>query len=161
MASWAGALAAVQADLVLAAAVVNALFPDKDPFVPAPGEPVSGLARRLRYWYDGDQESTTGGKTLGKNNVQEKVTIRWYWPVLNRDDKWTSDLEVQLQAANRATQKYLLLDEHLKNAGTENCIGVDIGPGSAGWQQVGEAWIRVLSLPLLVDMAWTEDIGTL
>lgn len=161
MTSWAGALAAIQADLVLAAAVVNALDTTKDPFAPAPGEALSAIDRRLRYWYEGDQESTTGGKTLGKNNVQEKVTIRWYWPVVSRDDHWISDLEGQLQAANRATQKYLLLDEHLKNAGTENCIGLEVGPGTTGWQNVGEAWIRVLTVPLLVDMAWTEDIATL
>lgn len=161
MATWAGALAAIQADLTLAAAVVNALDANKEAFVPAPGEAISAIERRVRYWYDGDQESSTGGKTLGKNNVQEKVTIRWYWPVVNRDDRWISDLEGQLQAANRATQKYLLLDEHLKNTGTENAIGIEVGPGSAGWQNVGEAWIRVLTLPLLVDMAWTEDIGTL
>lgn len=161
MASWAGALAAVKADLTLAAADVNALDTAKDPFAPLAGEAPSAIERRLRYWYDGDQESTTGGKTLGKNNVQEKLTIRWSWPVVSRDDTWTSNLETQLQAANRATQKYLLLDEHLKSAGTENAIGLEVGPGSAGWTQVGEAWIRVLTLPLLIDMAWTEDIGTL
>lgn len=159
--SWSGVLAALDSDLALAAAVVNALDPAKDPFVVARGEAISAIERRLRYWYDGDQESATGGRTLGKNNVQEKVTIRWYWPVVNRDDRWVSDLEGQLQAANRATQKYLLADSHMKSGGTEHAIGVSFDGGSAGWQQIGEAWIRVLSLNVLIDMAWTEDIGTL
>jgi hypothetical protein len=159
--SWAGALAAIQADLVLAAAVVNALDTGKDAFTPYPGDALSAIERRLRYWYLGDQESDTGGKTLGKNNVQERIKIRWSWPIVNRDDPWTAALELQVQAANRATQKYLLLDEHLKNAGTENAIGLSWKGGEAGYTQVGEAWIRILDLDVLVDMAWTEDIGTL
>lgn len=160
MASWAGALAAVQADLVLAAADVNALDASKDPFVPAPGEAISAIERRLRYWYDGDGEGLVG-MTLSRNSVGEKLTIRWYWPVVNRDDRWISDLEVQLQAANRATKKYLMLDEHLKNAGTENAVGLQLGDGAAGWQNVGEAWIRVLTVPLVISMVDTEVVGTL
>ncbi len=159
--TWAGALAAVKADLTLAAAVVNALDTAKDPFAPMPGEAPSVIERRLRYWYEGDQESTTGGKTFGKNNVQEKLMIRWSWPVVSRDDQWTENLEIQLQTANRATQKYLMLDEHLKSGGIEHAIGLEWSGGVAGWQNVGEAWIRVLSLSILIDMAWTEDIGTL
>ena len=162
MASWAGALAAVQADLVLAAADVNALDPSKDQFVPAPGESISAIERRLRYWYDGDGEENALVKmTLSRNSVAEKLTIRWYWPVVNRDDAWISDLEVQLQAANRATQKYLMLDEHLKNAGTENSVGLYLPGGTTGWQNVGEAWIRVLTIPLYVSMVDTEVVGTL
>ena len=161
MATWAGALAAVQADLVLAAADVNALDTGKDPFAPLPGESISAIERRLRYWYDGDDDSGLVKATLTRNSVAEKLTIRWYWPVVNRDDRWISDLEVQLQAANRATQKYLMLDEHLKNAGTENAVGLHIPGGTTGWQNVGEAWIRVLTIPLFISMVDTEVIGTL
>jgi len=159
MASWSGVLASIQADLVLAAAVVNALDTGKDPFVPAPGENPSAIERRVRYWYDGDGDGLVG-MTLGQNSVGEKVTIRWYWPLVNRDDAWMANLEVQLQAANRATYKYLLADTHLKNAGTENSPGIQVGPGTTGWQNVGEAWIRVLTVPLIVTMVDTEPIAT-
>ena len=146
---------------MLAAADVNALDPGKDPFAPLPGEAISAIERRLRYWYDGDDDSGLVKATLTRNSVAEKVTIRWYWPVVNRDDRWISDLEVQLQAANRATQKYLMLDEHLKSGGIEHSIGLAIPGGSTGWQNVGEAWIRVLTIPLFISMVDTEVIGTL
>ena len=151
--SWSAALTALETALTTAATTVNALDTAKEPFVCRPGEPFGGLSRQLRYWYEGDQESI-GGNTLTKENVEEKVTIRWYWPILNRDDRWTSDLEVQLQAANRATQSALLGDAHLG----ENCIALRIDDTSTGWQQVGEAWIRVLSIPIRIEMV---DVATI
>jgi len=153
--SWAAALTALETNLTAAAAVVNALDPGKDPFVVHAGEALSALQRSLRYWYDGDQESSTGGRTLTRNNVQEKVTVRWYWPVMNRDDKWISQLEVQLEAANRATQAALYGDSLLG----DNAIGLEVLETSTGWQQVREAWVRVLTIPVLIDMAWTEVIA--
>lgn len=153
--TWAGVLTALDTDLAAAAAVVNALDTSKDPFSVLRGEPAGILARRVAYWYEGDQESSTGGRSFGKNNVEEKVTIRWYWPVLNRDAQFSSYVEGQMQAANRATASALLGDSQLGG----NAIGLAIDTTSAGWQQVGEAWVRVLSIPIRIDMAWTEDIA--
>lgn len=153
--SWSGVLTALDANLTTAAGVVNALDAGKEPFTVRRGEPASILSRQVAYWYEGDQESTTGGRTLGKNNVQERVTIRWYWPVLNRDSAFASYIEGQMQSANRATQAALLGDSLLGG----NAIGVDIQQTTAGWQQVNEAWVRVLSIPVHIDMAWTEDIA--
>ena len=153
--SWAGVLTTIETHLATAAATVNALDAGKDPFRVRRGEPTSLMSRQVAYWYEGDQASRTGGMTLGKNNIEEKVTIRWYWPVLNRDDTWTAALEVQLQAANRATQGPLLGDVTLGG----NSIALFLGDTATGWQSVGEAWVRVLTIPLFVDQAWTEDVA--
>jgi hypothetical protein len=153
--SWAGVLTTIDTHLATAAGVVDALDTRQEPFDVRRGEPFGALKRQVAYWYNGDQESTSGGRTFGKNNVEEKLVIRWYWPVLNRDDNFSSYIETQLQAANRATQAALLGDGTLGG----NSIDLTIESVTAGWQSVGEAWIRVLTIPLLVDMAWTEDIA--
>lgn len=151
--TWAGALTALETALTTAAATVNALDTAKDPFRVRRGEPFSLLARQVAYWYEGDQESG-GGNTLTAENVDEKVTVRWYWPVLNRDDTWVAALEVQLQAANRATQSALLGADHLGG----NCIALRIDSTSAGWQNVGEAWVRVLTIPIRIEVV---DVATI
>jgi len=150
--TWAGALTALEVALNAAAATVNALDATKEPFVCRAGEPFGGIERQLRYWYDGDQEA---GNTLTRENVEERVTIRWYWPVVNRDTRWISDLEVQLQAANRATHAALLGDDHLG----EHAIALRIDDTSTGWQQVGELFIRVLTIPIRIDMAEVSTIA--
>ena len=150
--SWAGAIAALDANLETACGVLNTAYPNLEPFTAKPGEPFSALHRQVRYWYEGDQEARN---TLNAENVEEKVTIRWYWPVLNRDDSWISDLEVQIQAANRATHSALLGDAHLG----ENCIALRIDDTSTGWQQVGtDAWLRVLTIPIRIEMV---DVATI
>jgi len=153
--SWAGALTTLDTHLATAAAAIDALYPTKEKFDVRRGEPSNVLRRQVCYWYEGDQASRTGGMSFGKNNIEEKVTIRWYWPVLNRDDAFVSEIEVQLQLANRATQAALLGDALLGG----NSIALFLGDTTAGWQNVGEAWVRVLTLPLFVDQAWTEDIA--
>lgn len=152
--TWAGALNALETALNAAAATVNALDTTEDPFACHAGELASPIKRDLRYWYAGDQESSSGGNTLSKANVEEKITIRWYWPVKNRDDVESNELEVQLQAANRATQAQLLADAHLG----EHAIALRIDDTSTAWQQVGQAWIRVLTIPIRIDLAEVSTI---
>jgi len=150
--SWDGALTALETALNSAAATVNALGPHKDPFTVHAGEPYSALPRQIRYWYEGDQEA---GNTLTRENVEEKITIRWYWPIVNRDDTWISELEVELQAANRATHAALLGNTHLD----EHVIALRIDETTTGWQQRGEGWIRVLNIPVRLDMAEVSTIA--
>jgi hypothetical protein len=150
--TWAGALTALEAALNTAAATVNALDTSKEPFDVHAGESLSALTRQIRYWYMGDEED---GNTLSSENVNEKVIVRWHWPVPNRDDRWIGDLEVQLQAANRATHAALLADTHLG----EHAIALRIDDCTTGWQQVGEAWVRVLSIPIRIELAATAVIS--
>jgi len=152
--TWAGAVAALDTALTSAAATVNALDTSKEPFDVHPGEPFAKLSRQVRYWYDGDQESTSGGNTLTRENVEERITIRWYWPVINRDDAWLGAVETQMQAANRATHAALLGDAHLG----EHAIALRIDDTSTGWQAVGEAWLRTLDIPIRIDMAEVSTI---
>ena len=151
--SWSGVLTTIDTHLATAAGVVNALDTDKEPFDVRRGEPFGALKRQVAYWYNGDQESG-GGNTLSAENVEEKVVIRWYWPVLNRDDNFSSYIETQLRAANRATHSALLGDDHLG----ENCTALRIDDTSAGWQNVGEAWLRVLTIPIRIEMV---DVATI
>jgi hypothetical protein len=148
--SWTGVLTAVNGHLVTVGAAL-------DPPITAVrrGEPFSLLQPTLAYWYDGDQESSTGGRTLAQNNVEEKLIIRGYWTVPNRDDPKAAQIEDRLQLANRAIQASLWADVHLNG----NCIGLAIASTSTGWQQWGEAWLRVLTIPVFVDMAWVEPIS--
>jgi hypothetical protein len=150
--SWAGALTALETALTAAAATVNALDTNQPPFAVHAGEAPFSLDRQLRYWYEGDQEA---GNTLTRENIEEKITIRWSWPVLNRDDRWISALEVQLQAANRATHAALLGDTHLG----ENTIALRIDDTRAGWIQKSEAWNRTLDIPIRLDMAEVSTIA--
>ena len=153
--SWSGVLSTLDSHLATAAAAINALDATQEPFIVRPGgEPFSAVARQVSYWYEGDQESTTGGNTFGKANRMEKLTIRWYWPMLSRDPVFATRVEVQMEAANRATQAAIMGDDHLG----ENAIATFIEETTAGWQQVSEAWIRVLTIPIRIDLAWTEDI---
>lgn len=149
--SWTGVLDTIGTHLTTAGATIT------PPITKVRrGEPFHVGIKTLAYWYDGDQESETGGNTVGGvTNIQERVTIRGYWPVPTRDDPRADALEVELQAVNRAIQAALWGDAHLG----ENCIGLDIGNTSAGWQQWGEAWARVLTIPLIVDMANVETIS--
>jgi len=143
--SWAGALTALEVCLNGAAAYINALDTGKEPFECKRGEPFSPLKRQVRYWYLGDQEARN---TLTAENVDEKIMVRWYWPVLNRDDRWVSDLEVQVREANRATHAAIYADDHLG----ENVTATRIDETTTAWQQVNEAWIRVLSIPIRLEM---------
>ena len=155
--SWSGVLTTIDTHLATAAGVVNALDTGKEPFDAMRGYPKSLIRRQVTFWYEGDQESTTGGKTFGKNNIQERIHIRWYFPILSREEAFVSGVEVQIQAANRATQAALLGDSLLGG----NCIGLEIQNTTTGFVNVNEAWVQVLDIPVLIDMAWTEDIAQL
>jgi hypothetical protein len=151
--TFADAVTVLQTHLVTAGASLS------DPIGSAQvraGEPSGLLARTIAWWYDGDQESNTGGRTLSENNVQEKVTIRVYWPVPSRDDPLALKLELAVREANRAIQAQLWGDAHLGG----NCIGIAIDASTAGWQEQGSNWLRVLTIPLFIDMAWVEPIAT-
>ena len=156
--TWAGAIAQLDSLLDQVKDDQNAAFPNSDPFTRVVrGEPFSVMQRQIAYWYMGDQESHTGGPTLAKNNVDEILTIRWYWPVMNREPAWIGPVELEIREANRRTQAALLGDEHL--GGQSDVLGVAIQSTSTAWQQVQDAWVRVLTIPIWIDMAWTEDIG--
>jgi hypothetical protein len=153
--TWAGAISALETALTTAAATVNALDTSKEPFDVKGGPPFSATSRQVRYWYEGDQESTSGGNTLTRENVEERITIRWYWPVISRDDAWQTAIEIQLQAANRATHSALLGDAHLG----EHAIALRIDETTTGWESVGEAWLRTLDIPIRIDMAEVSVIA--
>jgi hypothetical protein len=148
--SWSGVLSTVQTHCETAGA---ALTPPIT-YVRA-SEPVAVPQDMIAYWYDGDQESTTGGNTFGKVNTQERLTITFYWRVEDRKDSYAADLEVTARTANRALHAALWGDVKLGG----NCIGIDMGPTQMAWAQHEPGkWARTLTATLIVDLAETEDI---
>lgn len=123
------------------------------------GEPSNlTLFKGVAYWYEGFQESSTGGNSLTKVNIQEKITIRWYIPVISRDAGFAERQEDQMQAANAATLTQLWSDPHL-SAAPDVIGGLEITGSSTAWQAVNEQWSRVLSIPVLIDLSWVATIG--
>lgn len=121
------------------------------------GEPSNiTLFKGVAYWYEGFQESETGGNSLAKVNIQEKVTVRWYIPVISRDAAFSERQEDQLQACNLATLIRLFGSVHLGQP--TFVIGMSIINSTAAWQNVNDAWTRVLTIPVLLDCAWVADI---
>ena len=149
--SWSGVLSTLQTHLeTVGAALTPAIT-----YVRA-SEPAALPQDMIVYWYEGDQESTTGGNTFGKVNTQERLTITVFWRVGDRKDDYAADLEVSAREANRAIQAALWGDTYLGG----NAIGLDIGSTSMGWVQYEPGrWARTLTLPLVVEMAETATIS--
>lgn len=127
------------------------------------GRPLSQPPIEIAYWYGGEAESATGGNTLTKTNVQDRIHIRCYWPLTA--DGIAHDVEEQIFLANRAICGALWgdVDRTTGAALNGNAIGVDIEDITAGWENFGDrdspVWSRTLDIPILVDLAEQDVIG--
>ena len=152
--AWSDLLSVLNAHLVTAGATLTPAIT----YVRR-GEPVSIPVDTIAYWYDGDQESSTGGNTFTKVNVGERITITVYFRVGDHKDSYDANLDERIRAANRAIQARLWGDTHIG----ENCIGLAIENTRTAWVQydVGppERWAKTLTIPIAVDMAETESIS--
>src|SRR3972149_3011596 len=73
--SWAGVIAAIDADLVTAGATLSPAITEI-----RQGEPDAVNMPIIGYWYVGDRESLTGGNSFGKTNIEEGGLVRIYRP---------------------------------------------------------------------------------
>lgn len=156
--SYEGAIDRIVLHLNAARDAVNAAYPERDDFSRAiEGEPPSVSEKMVALMYGGDQESSTGGNTLTQQNIQEKLAIRWQIPLVNRTNaKWMSEVERTLRLCNRETQARLLGDAHLQQ---NDVIGLEITSSETAFLNVAEAWARILTIQLLVDMPWVAPIA--
>jgi len=148
--SWAGIIAAIDADLVAAGATVSPAI-----LTIRQGEPDTVNLPVIGYWYVGDRESLTGGNTFGKTNIEEGVLIRIYRPGSVRATSLDDSLEVWIRSAIRACKAALWGDAHLGN----NAIGLDITDTVAGWENIGNVLCRIATFTVWVDEAFVDDIA--
>jgi hypothetical protein len=148
--SWSGVLSTIDSHLVAAGLTLT-------PPVTAirAGEPDAVTTPVFAYWYGGDRESTTGGNTLSKTNLQESVIIRGYFPGSLRVMSQDATLEVLLQSAKAAIRSRLWGDGYLGG----NCITLDVGDTAAGWSVVGNAIVRTFEFVLWVDLPEVDTIA--
>lgn len=148
--SWSGALAALQADLVAAGATLSPAIT-----IVRQGEPDSLNADVIAYEYGGDRESGTGGNTLSKTNIEERVTVTVYLRGSVRATTIDGSLEVRLREANRAIKNALWGDWSLGG----NSIGISIEPSETAWALIGEQLARTVAFDIYIDLAEVDDIA--
>jgi hypothetical protein len=155
--TWAGVLSTVSTHLTTAGATLSS--PDTGTAVTniQAGEPSGVTQPSLHYWYDGDRESTTGGNTLTKVNMEELVRIGIFVPVgLNRSPAKDAVVETFMRNAKFAILDALWGDVQLGG----NCIGIEIPPVESGWTVVGDTLCRTVQILLWVDLAEVHTIAT-
>jgi hypothetical protein len=119
------------------------------------GEPPNVPAPLLWYAYQGDRESTTGGNTLGKTNIEELVEVGACWPITDPSRSDRSPLEALVHEAKAAIKAALWGDVTL--GGT--CIGLDVGEATAEYAVIDNALVRTLRIPVAIDLAFVDDIA--
>jgi hypothetical protein len=150
--SYADAIVHLQTDLETAAATLTPKM-----HVTA-GEPSAfDPAAVIAYWYTGDRESTSGGNTLDRTNVEEGILIRCYWPATSVAEKVA--LELAVQAAKAAIVHQLMGAASLGS----NAIGLKIDDADSVWMTFGDAEnkavVRTLSIQLWLDFADVDPIA--
>jgi hypothetical protein len=113
------------------------------------GEPATPPGPCIRFWYVGDGDPTRfAARTLKDVTVGERVMIRLYLPVSNRDSAPAQTVESDLQAFVVALKTALWGDSQLGG----NCADLDVGAAETGWLLLdGGAW-RTVSVPLTLDL---------
>ena len=148
--AWADLLAVVDTHLVAAGATLT-------PPVTGirHGEPDAVTTPVFAYWYGGDRESTTGGNTFGKTNIEEMLIIRGYFPGSLRVKSQDAALEELIRAAKAAIRLRLWADGQLGG----NAIGIDLDPTLSGWSVVGGSIVRTFEFVLWCDLAEVDTIA--
>lgn len=148
--SWDGALAALKADLVAAGASITPKITTI-----REGEPDAlSTVGVIAYWYAGDRESSTGGNTLTRTNIEEGIRIQVYVPGSIRLPNVTASTERYLRAAVRAIKAQLWADASLDS----NTIGIDLDGTETGWFEVSAVLARTAGFTAWLDLAEVDPI---
>lgn len=141
--SFAGALTVIQTHCTTAGTSLTPTITDI-----GVGEPGTPPGRCIRVWYEGDGAPVhLAERTLADISVGERVTVRAYWPVANRDKPLASALESDLQAFVVLIKTALIGDSQLGG----NCADLDVGQADAEWLLLdGGAW-RTVTILLVLD----------
>lgn len=149
--TFSGALTVLETHLVAAGAALSPAITDV-----GGGEPGVPPGRAIRWWYEGDGEPKRMGapRTLNDEMVGERITVRAYWSVPTRDKAPSRALEVAIQLAVRQIRHRLLGDSTLGG----NVTDLDVSGADVEWLSLGDAWWRVATVKLVLDMV---DIDTI
>lgn len=146
--TWVGVISAINTNLETAAASASI------PLV-RQGEPDNLNTDCIYYEYAGDRESRTGGNTLTKTNVEERVRVTVLLRGSVRATAIDSSLEVRLRDAARACKAALWGDWSLGG----NCIGLSVDDTETGWVNIGDQLARFAAFDLLIDLAEVDTIA--
>lgn len=120
------------------------------------GEPGVPPGTCIRYWYAGDGDpSRMARRTLNRESLGERITVRAYWPVPNRDKAPAAALEARVRALKVAIKTGINADIDLG----AYCESVDVGDADAGWLQLDGGTWRTLTVPLVLDMTDTDPLA--
>jgi hypothetical protein len=148
--SWSGAIAALHADLALAAADVSPAIP-----LVRAGEPDSLNTDMVAYWMVSGKESDTGGNTLTKVNWQIAVQVTGYIRGSVRAGSIDSTTEARVMALSEAMLVRLWADWGLGG----HAIGIAIPDMDYGWIVVGDQLARSVQFTVYIDLAEVATIS--
>lgn len=147
--TWTGAIAAIDADLRLAAADVTPAVP-----IVKYGEPDALNADTIWYAPTGRRDSATGGNTFGKVNIERAVQVTALLRGSVRAGVMDQTLEERLIALDAALLTRLWSDLFLGG----HAIGIELGDASYDWAEVAGQLARSLTFTLWVDLSEVADI---
>lgn len=151
--TWAGVLTNYHAHLVTAGATLSPKITTVLRGQPSALTTVPIVA----YWWGGRRESSTGGNTLTKVNVEEALVTMIYVPESVRLPNRAQTVEDYLRDAVNAFQNQLWADYDLGGA----CLGIaDLDAVEAGWATVSNIEARIASFTTWVDLAEVHTIAT-
>lgn len=149
--SWEAALDVIDAHLLAAGATLTPKVTTVRDSEPDALSTVPVFA----YWYAGDRESSTGGNTLTRTNLEEGVRIQVYVPSSIRLPTVAGTLERYLRAATRAVKAQLWGDASLDG----NVIGIDLDGTETGWFEVSGILARTAGFTAWLDLAEVDVIA--
>lgn len=149
--SWDGVLSTFEAHLRSAGATLSPKATDI-----RHGEPKDFSTAKpvIAWWYAGDRESTTGGNTLTRTNIEEGLHVQVYLPGTVRLRNQTDDTERWLRAAVRAIKAALWGDASLGG----NAIGLDLDGSETGWFEVSAVLARTVGFTAWIDLPEVDVI---
>ena len=150
--SWSGALTAYHAHLTTGGAAVSPAITTI-----MRGQP-TGLTTVpiISYYWGGRRESSTGGNTLTKVNVEEALVTTIYVPESVRLPNRATTIEDYLRDAVNACQDAIWGDVQLGG----NSIGLsEISAVESGWASVSNVEARTASWTCWVDLAEVHSIA--
>ena len=150
--SWSGVVSVYNAHLVTAGATLSPKITTV-----LRGQP-TGLTTVpvISYWWGGRRESTTGGNTLTRVNLEEALVTMIYVPESVRLPNRAETIEDYLRGAVDAFQSELWGDVQLGG----NAIGIsELDAVESGWATVSGTEARMASWTVWVDLAEVHSIA--
>lgn len=148
--SWAGARAAIDANLVLAAADVTPAIATIIDY-----EPDSLTQDTVAHWPEGTRPSATGANTLLKVNIERGVRVTGYLRTGTRTGSQNAEIEARLVALEEALFLRLWADAGCGG----HAIGLSIDGSDYGWADIAGQLARTVTFVAWIDLAEVATIA--